>query len=67
MIGILERAILRFTAWSDARLGVFELPEPLVIRDGSAWLRLGPNDPPMWFITEQLARDYRSSRYYSRR
>lgn len=39
-------------AWTMKRLGVDELTEPMVLHDGSVWLRLAPNEPPRWFPTQ---------------
>lgn len=55
----------RILEWTARRMGIFEVTGPIVVKDGSAWLRLAPDEPPQWFRSEEQARNYHSSVYYS--
>jgi hypothetical protein len=57
MITLLER----FAAWIDRRAGVIAFDGPVVLRDGSAWLRIAPTEPLRWFSTDDEALRYRAS------
>jgi hypothetical protein len=42
----------RLIAWLDRRAGCFELDGPVVIRHGSAWLRIAPGEQARWFADQ---------------
>lgn len=47
----------RLAAWLP-RSCTFELTGPVIVQDGSAWLRISPGEPPRWFREEWQALAY---------
>lgn len=52
MTALLERLL----AWLNRRCGVFELTEAVVLQHGSSWVRIAPDEPPRWYLSEESAR-----------
>jgi hypothetical protein len=56
---MVSRAVIarleRLIAWLDRRAGCFELDGPVVIRHGSAWLRIAPGEQSGWYRSEAEA------------
>jgi hypothetical protein len=48
---VIVRLLEFLNAWLERRSGTMALSGPVVIRDGSAWLRLGPGVAPRWYPT----------------
>lgn len=57
MYRVIAALVERLNGWLSNRLGLIELNEPVVVQDGSAWLRIAPNELPRWYATEQEALD----------
>lgn len=55
IVGCFEKLL----AWLDRKSGCFKLPGPVVVQHGSVWLRIAPDEPPRWFLSQTLAMEYR--------
>ena len=52
---MLERILACILNWSTRRLGLIELDGPLIVQDGTAWLRIAPGQEPRWYPTWEAA------------
>lgn len=56
---MVSRAVIarleRLIAWLDRRAGCFELTGPVILKDGSAWLRIAPGEQSRWFADQVAA------------